>query len=273
MRADLHMHSSHSDGEFAVKELFERVKQSKVKAWALTDHDTVKGIEEALELGNSLGIITIPGIEISCFNSRDVHILGYGIDYRSESLCKEIEKIQDARIRRSRLIIDKLKEFNINLSFDELMDVSYGRSVGRTQIAELMVRHGYVKSVKDGFDYYLGSRKKAYISAYRPTPEEGIKIIKAAGGKACLAHPNQLGFSRTNTFDFINSLKSEGLIGVEAYYYTHNKNDVEYYEKVCQDLGLICTAGSDYHGSSRKSEVGVVAKEMTEETIHFLLGE
>ena len=265
MRADLHSHSYYSDGELSPYELVKMAKNANLEYFALTDHDCLMGISEAIEAGKELGITVITGIELSCYFSCDVHILGYGIDYKDKNFIEILEKVQEKRTDRNYLILEKLKEFNINIDKDEFDSHCVGRVAGRTQIGELMVIHGYVKSVKDAFDYYLASGKRAFINAFRLTPEEAVKYIRSVGGIPVLAHPNQLRMGKPDLFDFVHNLKKHGLMGVETYYYTHSAHDIKFYEKLTSDLGLINTAGSDYHGKSRNSVLGRVPREMSEE--------
>lgn len=272
MRADLHTHSYHSDGKFSPSQLVQMAKDVNLEYFSVSDHDTLAGVKEALDKGAELGITVIPAIELSCYFDCDVHIIGYGIDYRSEGFSEILSKIQQRRVERNFIILDKLKEFDVNIGMDELIAYGEGRVYGRTQIGELMVRHGYVGSVKEAFDDYLSSTGKAYVNAFRLTPKEAIELVLAEKGTPVLAHPNQLRLSRTEVFDFANKLKSYGLVGIESYYYTHTEIDVKFYENLAKDLKLINTAGSDFHGSNRGNVLGEVPREMTQKAIERLVG-
>ncbi|MEG2116113.1 MAG: PHP domain-containing protein [Clostridia bacterium] len=271
MKADLHSHSHFSDGKFSPSTLVQMAKDAKLDYFALSDHDTLCGVEEAVKKGEELAITVIPAIELSCYFNSDVHILGYGIDYKSDSFDGILQQVQQKRVERNFIILDKLKEFGIEIGMDELIAYGEGRVYGRTQIGELMVKHGYVNSVKEAFDDFLSSNGKAYINAFRLTPKEAIELILSEGGTPILAHPNQLRLSRAEVFDFINELKSFGLVGIESYYYTHTDADVEFYENVANNLKLINTAGSDFHGSNRSNVLGKVPREMTQKAIDRLI--
>ncbi len=270
IRADLHNHSTCSDGEFTPSQLVDMAKKANLDYFSLTDHDGVYGIDEALQRGKEVGVNVIRGIELSCYFSRDVHILGYGIDYKNKKLNEKLQEVQSQRVERNFQILKKLEDFNIHIERQELENYEVGTVVGRTQIGALMVRHGYVSTIKDAFDYYLGSGKKAFIAPLRLTPKEAIEMIGHCGGKAVLAHPNQLCMSKPDTFDYINELKSYGLFGIESYYYTHSEKDVKFYEEVAKNLSLVSTAGSDFHGEHRSNVMGVVPREMELEVIELL---
>ena len=265
MKADLHSHSYYSDGELSPYELVKMAKEAGLEMYSLTDHDCLVGIDEAIQAGNELGITVIAGIELSCFFSNDVHILGYGIDYKDKNFIEVLKDVHDKRNNRNYLILDKLKELKIDISREEFDEHCTGRVAGRTQIGELMVIHGHVRSVKDAFDYYLASGKKAFINGLRLTPIEAVECIKSVGGVPVLAHPNQLRMGKPDVFDFIHKLKNHGLMGVESYYYTHSDMDIAFYENLTKNLGLINTAGSDYHGKTRNSILGKVPREMSED--------
>lgn len=255
-RSDLHIHSLHSDGEWTVEELIKEAKNKGLYAMALTDHDTVKGVKEALYLGEKYGVRVIKGLELSSIKIGDVHILGYGIDVENEELLAKLDDVVEKRGERNRAILKKLEELGMLVDEKELLKIGEGKIIGRKLISDLMIKKGYVKTVSEAFDKYLGSAKPAYVPLVRLTPFDAIDLIHKAGGVAVLAHPSKLLFKGEELESFIRDLKAHGLDGIEGYYYTHTPKEVEYYSKLAKELDLFMTGGSDFHGMYRSSRIG-----------------
>ncbi len=255
-RSDLHSHSLHSDGEWTVEELIREAKNKGLYAMALTDHDTVKGVKEALSLGEKYGVRVIKGLELSSIKIGDVHILGYGIDVENEELLAKLDDVVEKRGERNRAILKKLEELRMPVDEKELLKIGEGKIIGRKLISDLMIKKGYVKTVSEAFDKYLGSAKPAYVPLVRLTPFDAIDLIHKAGGVAVLAHPSKLLFKGEELESFIRDLKAHGIDGIEGYYYTHTPKEVEYYEKLAKELDLFMTGGSDFHGMYRSSRIG-----------------
>ena len=249
MKADLHMHSVFSDGTDEVPAIVAKAKAAGLSLMSLTDHDTVKGVGLALEEGEKHGIKVLPGIEISTYAVCEVHILGYNIDINNDRLLTRLAEIEDKRHERIKAILTNLKKYNIELDEEKIFD-RIG-TVGRMHIAKQLLAKGYCQTITEAFDRYLGERGIAYVPSKRITPLEGVKLIKAAGGLAVVAHP--LIFCQKGKLDdLIGGLKTYGLDGLEVYYPTHTLDDTAKLYDLAKKNRLIATGGTDYHGLNKK---------------------
>lgn len=249
MKADLHMHSVFSDGTDEVPAIVAKAKAAGLSLMSLTDHDTVKGVGLALEEGEKQGIKVLPGIEISTYAVCEVHILGYNIDINNDRLLTRLAEIEDKRHERINAILANLKKYNIELDEEKIFD-RIG-TVGRMHIAKQLLAKGYCQTITEAFDRYLGERGIAYVPSKRITPLEGVKLIKAAGGLAVVAHP--LIFCQKGKLDdLIGGLKTYGLDGLEVYYPTHSLDDTAKLYDLAKKNRLIATGGTDYHGLNKK---------------------
>lgn len=249
MKADLHMHSVFSDGTDEVPAIVAKAKAAGLSLMSLTDHDTVKGVGLALEEGEKQGIKVLPGIEISTYAVCEVHILGYNIDINNDRLLTRLAEIEDKRHERIKAILTNLKKYNIELDEEKIFD-RIG-TVGRMHIAKQLLAKGFCQTITEAFDRYLGERGIAYVPSKRITPLEGVKLIKAAGGLAVVAHP--LIFCQKGKLDdLIGGLKTYGLDGLEVYYPTHSLDDTAKLYDLAKKNRLIATGGTDYHGLNKK---------------------
>lgn len=249
MKADLHMHSVFSDGTDEVPAIVAKAKAAGLSLMSLTDHDTVNGVGLALEEGEKQGIKVLPGIEISTYAVCEVHILGYNIDINNDRLLTRLAEIEDKRHERIKAILANLKKYNIELDEEKIFD-RIG-TVGRMHIAKQLLAKGYCQTITEAFDRYLGERGIAYVPSKRITPLEGVKLIKAAGGLAVVAHP--LIFCQKGKLDdLIGGLKTYGLDGLEVYYPTHSLDDTAKLYDLAKKNRLIATGGTDYHGLNKK---------------------
>ncbi len=253
-RCDLHMHTVHSDGTFTPKELVELAKRKELSCIALTDHDTLSGVQEAQEEGSRAGIEVIAGVEISVkFEPGTMHILGYFIDRNSKKLQEGLSEIQNARRQRNPIIIEKLRALGVKISLEEVERESGGDQVGRPHFARVLVKKKYVKKFEEAFNKYLTKGAPAYVDKRKLTSREAIEMIEEAGGVASLAHPKLLKLdSIPNRFEqTIEQLRSEGLKGLEVYSSCQSKQEAAQYKKTADRLGLLVTGGSDFHGANR----------------------
>ena len=249
---DLHTHSSYSDGSLSPRQLVQLAKKRGLRAIALTDHDTVGGVEEALIAGKELGVEVVPGVEISAQHPPGtMHILGYYINASNGRLLEALKKLQQARAARNPKIIERLQALGLEISTTEVLDLSAGQ-VGRPHIARALVNKGYVSSIEQAFSLYLKKGAVAYVEKFRFPPKETIAMIRGAGGIAVLAHPFTLGMAKPEElFQLLGELGEMGLEGVEVYYPDHTAEIAVLYEDVAKRLGLVCTGGSDFHGNFR----------------------
>lgn len=247
---DLHIHSTYSDGSLPPAALVTLAKDVGLEAIALTDHDTMAGTAEALELGLLQGIEVIAGIEISSWHqSTPMHILGYGLRYDDPLLALRLEKLQEGREVRNAKIIDNLNRLGIEVSLDELRVYSAYGQTGRPHIAELLVGKGVVASREKAFDRYLKRGAVAYEERFRYEATDAITMIREAGGVAVLAHPASLDPSLQKIPGLLRDLAEVGLEGIEVHYPTHSRKIITLLQGFAEKIGLLSTGGSDFHGN------------------------
>lgn len=256
MRADLHIHSVFSDGTDEVPAIVSKAKTAGLDLIALTDHDTVKGVKTAVDEGEKQGVKVLTGIEMSTYAICEVHILGYNIDCDNDLLNTRLNEIEGQRHERIKAILSNLKKYNIELDEQKIFD-RVG-TVGRMHIARQLLAKGYCQTITEAFDRYIGERGIAYVPSKRITPLEGVKLIKAAGGVAVIAHP--LVFCQKGKLeDLVAGLRTYGLDGLEVYYPTHTLDDTARLYEFAKKNRLIATGGTDYHGANKKGvELGDV---------------
>ena len=258
-RLDLHLHTTHSDGSLSPTEVLRLAHKAKVTALAVTDHDIVSGIPEAIAAGAELGIEIIPGVEISSsLGNSEPHILGYYIHWQDPELSRRLSALRESRHNRNPQIIERLRSLGLDITYQEVRALAGTESVGRPHIARLLMDKQYVTSAKDAFDRYLAEGRPAYVARELPTPADAIAWIRAAGGVAVLAHPTWTKVSGEGLRTLVTALKSEGLGGVEVHYSTHTKRQTEEYLDLAKQLNLLITGGSDFHGITKPDiEVGI----------------
>ncbi len=250
---DLHVHSAASDGSYPPAEVVRYAKEGGLKAMALTDHDTVEGLPEAVAAGDSLGVEVIPGVEISArFPGGTMHILGLCIDYTNGHLDERLAVLKQARADRNPQIIAKLNALGIPITMAQVEKISGGGQVGRPHIARALLESGYVQDLQEAFDQYLGWHRAAYVSKFRFPPAEAIAMIRDVQGVPVLAHPFTLGLGSAFALRHqLAALKKLGLAGIEVFYSEHTPEQEALYLKLARELGLLVTGGSDYHGANK----------------------
>lgn len=261
---DLHTHTTASDGGLTPTELIRRAASKELAAIAVTDHDCVDGIEEALAEGRRHGIEVIPGLEISAeFDRGTMHILGFFVSasggWKKEPLRRRLFELQEARRLRNPKITKKLQEQGLEITHEEVVAASGGGQVGRPHFAKVLVQKGYVGSMEEAFEKYLKRGAPGYVEKFRFSPKEAIAMIHQAGGLAVLAHPFTLGLpSQESEKDLMTGLTRAGLDGIEVYYSTYTPADTLHYLKLCESYGLLPTGGSDFHGVHKPDiELGI----------------
>ncbi len=255
MFVDLHCHSTASDGTFPPRDVVRLAKECNLSALALTDHDTIEGCAEAADEAKKLGIDFLPGIEISAEfpHPGTMHILGYGVDPESPQLKSLTETLLAGRDNRNPLIVKKLNAMNVAVTMEEWEHEAKGIVLGRPQLAAILLRKGYVSSIKQAFDKYLGQGAPAYFDKERLTPKQAIARIKAAGGLAVLAHPIQLRTENdAQLVRILKDLADDGLTGLETIHSDHDAALVEKFTRLADRFGLLKTGGSDFHGTNKK---------------------
>ena len=262
---DLHLHTTASDGVLSPSEIVRYAKTKGLQAIAITDHDTIEGLEEGISEGERIGFEVIPGIEISAEHSPgSMHILGFFLDIHHLLLNERLAYLQKARAERNPKIVQKLNRLGIDITFDEVLKASGGGQVGRPHFANVLLQKKYVRSFQEAFDRFLKKGASAYVDKLRFTSKEAIHFINEAKGVAVLAHPNTLGMNGYSELEkLILRLVQEGLRGIEVYYPEHSSSEVAQYKTIAERHGLLATGGTDYHGIEKNGlDIGVGRGEM-----------
>lgn len=247
--ADLHTHTTASDGMQPPSENVRLAKEAGLAAVAITDHDTVSGIAAAIAAGKELGIEVVPGVEISTVaGGQDIHVLGYFINVEDPFFLNRLESLRDTRTRRNELMIERLQQLNIDITMDEVISEvqsikGEGDTIGRPHIAAVLMKKGVVASVSEAFERFLGKEGAAYVNPPRIDPATAVEWIHEAGGSAVLAHPGLYGDDA-----LVEEIIQAGLEGIEAFHSDHTPEDEARYMELAKRYGLIVTAGSDFHG-------------------------
>jgi len=262
---DLHIHTTASDGVMSPSEIVRYAKAKGLQAIAITDHDTIEGLEEGLLEGERIDFEVIPGIEISAEHSPgSMHLLGFFLDIHHPTLNERLGYLQKARAERNPKIVDRLNRLGIELTYEEVLKASGGGQVGRPHFAQVLLEKNYVRSFQEAFERFLKKGAPAYVDKFRFTAKEAIHFINEAKGVAVLAHPNTLnmnGYSELETL--ILRLIEEGLKGIEVYYPEHSTLEVARYKTLAERYGLLMTGGTDYHGIEKNGlDIGVGRGEM-----------
>ncbi|RJX27219.1 MAG: PHP domain-containing protein [Desulfurivibrio sp.] len=249
---DLHLHSSCSDGTMTPAELVREAVRAGISGVALTDHDTIEGIDEALEEGKRQGVEVLAGIEISAYlDDIPMHILGYGFRHRDAVLLQSLKKIQAARNERNEGILAKLNGLGIAATREDLRRHSRTGQTGRPHIARLLIEKKVVRTIDEAFYRYLRKGGLAYVERRRLMAADAIAMITAAGGIAVLAHPLTIDQTMLTLPAVLLEMKGIGLEGVEAYYPIYSATVRQKLIALCQQMGLLITGGSDFHGTIR----------------------
>jgi predicted metal-dependent phosphoesterase TrpH len=250
---DLHVHSSASDGSYPPAEVVRQAKEGGLTAMALTDHDTVDGLAEAVAAGEQMGVEVIPGVEISAqYPGGTMHILGLFVDYHDGRLDQRLAVLKQARLDRNPQIIAKLNALNIPITMARVEEISGGGQVGRPHIARALMELGYVQDLQEAFDKFLGWHKPAYVSKFRFSPDQALAMVKEARGIPVLAHPFTLNLGSALALkNLIIELTGLGLAGLEVFYSEHTPEQEALYLKLARELGLLITGGSDFHGQNK----------------------
>lgn len=254
-KADLHMHTIHSDGTLTTRQLMERAQLAGLTTISITDHDNTSAIGEALDLSTEFGIEVISGMELSAtLELYDIHILGYFFDHTHEGLLEYLDFYRKERVKRAERIVDKLNGLNIPLTLDSVMEKAGNGSVGRPHIANALVEGGLTGTYHEAFFKYIGFGKPAYEKKYQVSPKEAIELIASAGGISFVAHPG-------NNIDerVMAELIKQGVDGIEVIHPSHSPERVAHYKGIANEYFLLTSGGSDFHGG-RKNDSEVFGK-------------
>ncbi|MDJ0720089.1 MAG: PHP domain-containing protein [Desulfobacterales bacterium] len=253
---DLHIHSTASDGSLTPTAIIARARQCGLAAIAITDHDTLAGVQTVVTNGLPPDLHFLSGVEISTASpdgfpcGGSLHLLGYGVDPDNTDLQNALARLQNARQDRNPRIIAKLNRLGIDISMADLEAQSTDSQVGRPHIAAWLLRNGMVATIDEAFERYLGSGRPAYVDKYRIGCETAIQLIRGAGGAPVLAHPALVApEGEWRLEDLVRHLQSCGLMGIEAYYPEHSPRQTRTYLAWAAHLDLVATGGTDFHGA------------------------
>lgn len=255
MKVDLHIHTTASDGRLTPEEVVRIAAKQGLSVIAITDHDSLAGIEPALLAAESVpSLRVIPGLEINTDTpNAEVHILGYFIDYRNKGLKQTLERLRNSRETRARKIVAKLGELGIDVAWHRVLELSGGGSIGRPHIAQAMFERGYIPSFQEAFIKYIGRQGPAYVERERLSPQEAVELVVKAGGLPVLAHPANI----DDLEELLVELKDAGLVGLEAYYDGYQRKIIDRLVNLATKHGLITSGGSDFHGLGGNNEATI----------------
>jgi predicted metal-dependent phosphoesterase TrpH len=257
MKTDLHIHTTASDGRLSPAEVVIRAAKLGMKTIAITDHDSVEGIDAALEESRKFsGLLVIPGVELGAdVPQGETHILGYFVDHNSTEFHHRLEMLRSSRVMRGSKMVEKLADLGIQLDWERILSLAEGASIGRPHIAQAMLEQGYISDFHEAFEKYIGHGKPAYIEREKLSPIKSVELIVKAGGLPVLAHP--AGIEGLELL--ILRLKQAGLVGMEVNYKDYPKETMAWLGNLANKHGLIPCGGSDYHGFDEAgNEIGRV---------------
>lgn len=255
---DLHTHSNRSDGSYSPSKLVDYAIVKGLSAVALTDHDTIDGLDEAVLHADALAaagepsVEVVPGIEFSTeYEKKDVHIVGLYISYNAPVFRDRLDAFVNSRINRNIKMCQNLQTAGIDITFDKLQARNPGAVITRAHYAAYLFEDGYVKSRQDAFSQYLGDHTKYFVPREKVTPAQAVDLILKAGGIPILAHPPLYHMGQDRMDQLISSLKDVGLMGIEAFYSSYTNQDERDMRRFADKYDLLLSGGSDFHGDNK----------------------
>ncbi len=249
-RIDLHTHTTASDGIYSPTGLIDLARRYGLRSLAITDHDTVGGLDEAVRYAGQTGFELIPGIEFSVdYEGGSFHLVGLYIDYRNPRLIEVTEHLKERRSTRIGRIIEDLAKHDIVIPLDEVLAEAGGESMGRPHVARVLVRHGFAEDMNDVFRRFMVRGRPGYIRKEKITIDEAVSLIHESGGVAVIAHPISLNFgSFQNFIPIIENMIRSGIEGIEVYASMHSDAEVSEFLEIARRYDLLVSGGSDFHG-------------------------
>jgi predicted metal-dependent phosphoesterase TrpH len=269
MKADLHLHTTASDGRYSPEELVGKAAGVGLAVMAVTDHDSVDGVAQALKAAQSFpDLKVIPGVEIGTdIPHGEVHVLGYFINYVDAGLIDRLAELRDSRKMRAKNMIAKLADLGVYIEWERVQEIAGSGSVGRPHVAQAIMEKGYVQSLKEAFIKYIGRDGPAYAEREKMTPQQVVELVVKVGGLAVLAHPADI----EGLEDLIPRLQRVGLTGMEVYYNAYGNSTVQHLASLARKHQLIATGGSDFHGLEHITETPLGGVDIPPECIERLL--
>jgi len=247
---DLHTHSTASDGTLSPSEIIREAQNAGLKAVALTDHDTTKGLQEIIQAGKDADVEAIPGCELSVnYPTGQMHIVGLWLPEKPRYVQNKLQYLRDRRHSRNERILQKLQDIGIQMDYSEVKELAGDASIGRPHIARLLMEKSYVPTVQEAFDKYIGPGGQAYVPKDKLDPGQAIEVLKQDGATVFLAHPYSLEISYQELRSEVQRLQGFGLDGMEVYYTEHTQEQTREYLQICKEFDLLVGGGSDFHGS------------------------
>lgn len=259
MRAiDLHTHTCKSDGSYTPTELVDYAIEKNLAAVAITDHDSIEGLDEAVAHAAALrqrglpSVEVVPGIEFSTkYEKQDVHIVGLYISYEEETFQNALCGFVDSRVNRNRKMCENLRGAGIDITYEKLLAHYPDAVITRAHYASYLLEHRYVKSRQDAFARYLGDHTKYFVPREKVTPSQAVELILSAGGIPILAHPPLYHMGNDRLESLVAFLKEDGLMGIEVFYGTYSNQDVRDMQRLAKKYDLLVSGGSDFHGANK----------------------
>ncbi|MBI2619001.1 MAG: PHP domain-containing protein [Ignavibacteriales bacterium] len=249
-KADLHLHTTYSDGVHSPYDLLKKARGAGLSTVAITDHDHVGAIEEATGWGAKLGITVLPGVELSItLGGKDLHLLAYLFDCTNPMLLEYLAFFRGERLKRAERMVRKLNNINVPLKLDTVLEQAGIGAVGRPHIANALVEEGLVESFHEAFQRFIGTGGPAYETKFQLTPQEAFRLITQAGGLSFLAHPG-----RYLSEQELLLLIKQGLDGIEVVHPSHSDLQQKYYRGIVNQYFLLECGGSDYHGGKKNDD-------------------
>lgn len=246
-KIDLHSHSRASDGEYPAAEVAARARSAGLSVWALCDHDTVAGLADASAAAAWLGLRLVPGIELSAFlEKKEIHVLGHFVDPVHPTLTRFEDELAEHRRWRMGEIVKRLAALNVHVRAEDIERFSGGKTIGRPHVARAILEKGYVATVKEAFDRFLGEGMPAYVPRFRLEVADAVALVRGAGGTATIAHPAVSRLDRRE----VERARRAGVDGLEVHHADHDPGTRERLLRWAEELGMVPTAGSDFHGET-----------------------
>ena len=249
---DLHVHSNYSDGTLSPTEVVAYAAEKRLSAIALTDHDTIAGIPEAMQAAKAYNLELIPGLEFSTnYQGKDIHILGLAIAWQDPDFIRDLKYFQDSRDSRNRKMISLMQEHGVDITYEKMTAENPDSVWTRANFARYLLEHGYVKTMPDAFSRYVGDDAPCFAPREKVTPDQAVDLIHRFGGLAVLAHPMLYKLSDEALDELVRTLKEHDLDGIEAIYSTYRWMDESRVKCLARKYELCITGGSDFHGRNK----------------------
>jgi 3',5'-nucleoside bisphosphate phosphatase len=257
-KIDLHVHTKASDGTYTPKEIIDYAICNNISSLAITDHDTVAGLPEAMEYAKRIGFDLVPGIEFGLdYHAGSFHLIGLFVDFYNSALIEATERLKQSRMIRVVKIVELLKCEGCDIHLEEIEEEAMGAAVGKPHIARVMIKKGYAEDMTYIFKNYMIKGKPGYVKRDRISLNEAVSVIKNSGGIPIIAHPISLNIRSFDDFEYkLDEFIESGVLGIEVFSSMHTMNEVSGFLRIANKKSILISGGSDFHGDKAK-EIGV----------------